>query len=130
MSNSPPDKPSAAARALLAAGKRPGGFSPDRLKAVTATMQGFVDRGELGGPGEGEEAERLALGEREARAVGAQAVDEPEADRRDDDPRPVEEEAPPPLGEREPGLPRTRPRRPLGPAQRRKVFAQLPSQTT
>ena len=34
---------------LLAAGKGPGGFSPKRLQTVTSTMQGFVDRGELGG---------------------------------------------------------------------------------
>jgi CubicO group peptidase (beta-lactamase class C family) len=48
---------SAAAAALLYGGPMalaaqklgPGGFSPERLKDVTTAMQGFVDRGELGG---------------------------------------------------------------------------------
>jgi CubicO group peptidase (beta-lactamase class C family) len=45
-----------AGSALLSAGRPawaakpgPGGFSPERLKDITTAMQGFVDRGEVGG---------------------------------------------------------------------------------
>ena len=79
-----------------------------------------ADRGELGGPREHDDAHRHRLDEGEAGFAGGQPVDEPEADGRDRDADRVGCQ-PAPAG----GEVRVERR-----AQRRKVFAQVPSHTT
>ena len=82
-----------------------------------------ADRRELRRPGEDDRAERHRLDRREPGVAGGQPEDEPEARGRDRDPERLAEEPAAAGGER-----RLVARR--GGAQRRKVFAQVPSQTT
>ena len=84
------------------------------------TRRDVADGRELGGAGEDDDAHRHRLDEGETGFAGGQPVDEPEADGRDGDADRVGGQPAPAGGEVRVG------RR----AQRRKVFAQVPSHTT
>ena len=89
------------------------------------------DRCELGGAAERDQAHRHRLDRREVTdRAGRQAIDEPEPHCADDDPEAVDDQAAAGGAQDvgpDPWVDRLRPR---GRAQRRKVFAQVPSHTT